>query len=42
MQPLMPKRQKPEVKRSVERHKHLLLSSTRDLIRAMREESAPQ
>jgi len=41
MQPLMPKRQKPEVKRSVERHKHLLLSSTRDLIRTMREESAP-
>ncbi len=39
MQPLMPERQEPEVKRSMERHKHLLLSSTRDLIRTMREES---
>ena len=42
MQPLMPKRHEPEVKRSMERHKHLLLCSTRDLIRTMREESAPR
>jgi len=42
MQPLMPKRQEPEVKRSMERHKYLLLCSTRDLIRTMREESAPR
>jgi AcrR family transcriptional regulator len=42
MQPLMPKRDEPEVKRSMERHKHLLLCSTRDLIRTMRDESAPR
>ena len=40
MQPLMPKREEPEVKRSMDRHKHLLLCSTRDLIRTMRNESA--
>ncbi len=42
MQPLMPKRKEPEVQRSMERHKHLLLCSARDLIRTMREESAPR
>ena len=42
MQPLMPKREQPEVKRSMERHKHLLLCSARDLIQTMREESAPR
>ena len=38
MQPLMSGRKKPEVKRSMERHKQLLLRGTRDLIQTMREE----
>ena len=39
MQPLMSGRKKPEVKRSMERHKQLLLRGTRDLIQTMREGS---
>lgn len=41
MQPLMSGRKAPEVQRSMERHKQLLLSGTRDLIRTMCEERAP-
>ena len=40
MQPLMSGRKKPDVKRSMERHKQLLLISTRDLIRTLCEEPA--
>jgi len=39
MQPLMSGREKPELERSMERHKQLLLSGTRDLIRTLCEES---
>ena len=38
MQPLLSGRKEPEVKRSMERHKQLLLRGTRDLIQTMREE----
>ncbi len=41
MQPLLTGRKEPEVKRSMERHKQLLLRGTRDLIQTMREERAP-
>ncbi len=41
MQPLLSGRKEPEVKRSMERHKQLLLRGTRDLIQTMREERAP-
>ncbi len=40
MQPLLTGRKEPEVKRSMERHKQLLLSGTRDLIQTMRAERA--
>ncbi len=43
MQPLMSGRKAPELKHSMERHKQLLLSGTRDLIQAMRDEkTAPE
>ncbi len=42
MQPLMSGRKAPEVKRSMERHKHLLLCNARDLIQTMCEESTPR
>ena len=38
MQPLLSGRKEPEVKRSMERHKQLLLSGARDLIQTLREE----
>ena len=41
MQPLLSGRKEPEVKRSMERHKKLLLSGTRDLIQTLREERKP-
>ncbi len=41
MQPLLSGRKEPEVKHSMERHKQLLLSGTRDLIRTLREEKTP-
>ncbi len=41
MQPLLSGRKEPEIKRSMERHKQLLLSGTRDLIQTLREERTP-
>ena len=42
MQPLMSGRKAPDVKRSMARHKHLLLCNARDLIQTMCEESTPR